>query len=31
MMIGGITEVWLGVAAERLSLESIAAPLSARD
>jgi MFS family permease len=31
MMIGGITEAWLGVAAERRSLESIAAPLSARD
>jgi MFS family permease len=28
MMIGGLTEAWLGVPAERRSLESVAAPLS---
>jgi MFS family permease len=31
MAAGGLVEVWLGVAAERKSLESIAAPLSSRD
>ncbi|MEP6822871.1 MAG: MFS transporter [Chthoniobacterales bacterium] len=31
MIVGGITEAWLGVAAERRSLESVATPLSARD
>jgi MFS family permease len=30
MVVGGLTEIWLGVAAERRSLESVAAPLSAR-
>ncbi|HEV8422535.1 MAG TPA: MFS transporter [Chthoniobacterales bacterium] len=30
MIGGGLTEIWLGVAAERRSLESVAAPLSAR-
>jgi MFS family permease len=30
MIIGGLTEAWLGVAAERRSLESVAAPLSSR-
>ena len=30
MVIGGLTEAWLGVAAERRSLESVAAPLSSR-
>ena len=31
MIIGGLTETWLGVPAERRSLESVAAPLSSRD
>ncbi len=31
MICGGIIEAWLGVAAERQSLESVATPLSARD
>ncbi|MGI8890952.1 MAG: MFS transporter [Chthoniobacterales bacterium] len=31
MIIGGLTEAWLGVPAERRSLESVAAPLSSRD
>lgn len=31
MAAGGLVEIWLGVAAERKSLESIAAPLSSRD
>jgi MFS family permease len=31
MIIGGLTEAWLGVAAERRSLESVARPLSARE
>lgn len=31
MCAGGLVEVWLGVDAERKSLESIAAPLSSRD
>ena len=30
MIIGGLTEAWLGVRAERRSLESVAAPLSSR-
>ena len=30
MIVGGLTELWLGVAAERRSLESVAAPLSSR-
>ena len=30
MIIGGLTEVWIGVAAEGRSLESIAAPLSSQ-
>lgn len=30
MIVGGLTEIWLGVVAERRSLESVAAPLSAR-
>ena len=30
MIIGGLTEAWLGVPAERRSLESVAAPLSSR-
>ena len=30
MVIGGLTEAWLGVRAERQSLESVAAPLSSR-
>jgi MFS family permease len=30
MVVGGLTEIWLGVAAERRSLESVATPLSAR-
>jgi MFS family permease len=30
MIIGGLTEAWLGVRAERQSLESIAAPLSSQ-
>ncbi len=30
MIIGGITEAWLGVRAERRSLESVATPLSSR-
>jgi hypothetical protein len=30
MIIGGVTEAWLGVPAERRSLESVAAPLSSR-
>ena len=30
MIVGGLTEAWLGVAAERRSLESVAAPLSSR-
>jgi hypothetical protein len=28
MILGGITEAWIGVPAERRSLEDIAAPLS---
>jgi MFS family permease len=31
MIVGGLTEAWLGVAAERRSLESVAPPLSARE
>ncbi|MGI8431171.1 MAG: MFS transporter, partial [Chthoniobacterales bacterium] len=31
MIIGGLTEAWIGVAAEGRSLESIAAPLSSRE
>ncbi len=31
MIIGGVTEAWLGVRAERQPLEKIAAPLSSRD
>ncbi|HEX4638651.1 MAG TPA: MFS transporter [Chthoniobacterales bacterium] len=31
MIIGGVVELWMGVAAERRSLEHIAAPLSSRD
>ena len=31
MIVGGLTEAWIGVAAEGRSLESIAAPLSSRD
>jgi hypothetical protein len=30
MLIGGLTEAWLGVRAERRPLESVAAPLSSR-
>ncbi len=30
MIVGGVSEAWLGVAAERRSLEHVAAPLSAR-
>jgi hypothetical protein len=30
MVIGGLVEMWIGVDAERKSLESIAAPLSSR-
>src|SRR5437773_3274130 len=30
MILGGLTESWLGVSAERRSLESVAAPLSSR-
>jgi MFS family permease len=30
MIVGGLTEAWIGVAAEGRSLESIAAPLSSR-
>ena len=30
MVVGGLTEIWLGVAAERRSLESVATPLSSR-
>ncbi|MBA3963866.1 MAG: MFS transporter [Chthoniobacterales bacterium] len=31
MIVGGLTEAWIGVAAEGRSLESIAAPLSSRE
>ncbi len=31
MVAGGLTEAWLGVAAERRSLESVAPPLSSRE
>ena len=31
MIIGGITELWIGVPAERRSLEHVAAPLSSRN
>jgi MFS family permease len=31
MIIGGLTEAWLGVPAERRSLESVAAPLSSQN
>jgi MFS family permease len=31
MIIGALVELWLGVAAERRSLEQIAAPLSSKD
>jgi MFS family permease len=31
MIIGAIVEIWIGVAAERQSLEQVAAPLSSRD
>jgi hypothetical protein len=31
MMVGALVEMWIGVSAERRSLEHIAAPLSSRN
>jgi MFS family permease len=31
MLMGGLMEIWLGIDAERRSLEDVATPLSARD